>query len=151
MTSLESLWFLRRPFMTTNKSSRKLRSVLPEKDVKMAQANDTTEVPGPVSEVPAVEAPAVEPTPAPAPQPLVRHEAPTATEIANQPEKKTDTRAIGRQAWIAAGKPKMSDFELVYGRRNLSWVEIVARGIQPQPEDFQAALAAKKVANEPAP
>ena len=143
MTSLESLWFIRRPFMTTNKSSRKLRSMLPEKDVKMAQANDTTEVTAPGVEAPAVEASGVETAPV-----VERPIPPTAEQIANQPEEKLNTRALGRQAWIAAGKPKMADFELVYGTRKLSWVRIIAEAIKPAPEDFQAALAAIKDAKQ---
>src|ERR1700687_3657948 len=98
MNLLNSMWFVqRRPIMAIKKSTRKLRSLLSKKDEKMA--NDTAaEV-----TIPAVEPHAVESTPEPV---VERALAPTAEQIANQEPEKIDTRALGRQAWITAGKPK---------------------------------------------
>jgi hypothetical protein len=106
-------------------------------DLKTMAANDTTtEEMIPVEEAPAVQQ-VFEPTPD-------RVEPLSPEVIVAKDEKPANTRALGRQAWITAGKPKMSDFEIVYGTRKLSWIRIVAEGIKPAPEDFQATLVTKQ-------
>jgi hypothetical protein len=106
-------------------------------DLKSESTDDTTtEVITPIEEVPAGEQ-IVEPMPA-------RIEPLSPEAIITNDEKPVNTRQLGRQAWITAGKPKMSDFEIVYGTRKLSWIRIVAEGIKPAPEDFRATLVTKQ-------